>query len=221
MGRVSVAGARLVRRFMVLVFRLLYGPLAWTYDAVAWTVSLGRWTSWGRVALPHLRGPRVLELGHGPGHLLVAMAGSALAPVGLDLSPQMGRLARRRLLKAGLPLRLVRARVQALPFCDGAFPSMVATFPTEYIVDPRTLREVRRVLQSGGRIVAVATAWLVGRDPPTRFLEWLYRVTGQRGPVPRPDDPAWMESGLALRTEWVRTDRSKVLLVMGERPPDR
>lgn len=85
------------RSFIRTFFRLLYHELAWTYDLVAWFVSFGQWKAWGRAAISRLRGPRVLELAHGPGHLLVAMTRAGLAPVGLDLSPQMGRLARARL----------------------------------------------------------------------------------------------------------------------------
>jgi ubiquinone/menaquinone biosynthesis C-methylase UbiE len=161
----------------------------------------------------------VLELAQGPGHLLVAMARQGLTPVGLDLSPQMGRLARRRLVRLSLPLRLVRARAQALPFRDGTFPDVVATFPTEFILAPRTLREVKRVLSPGGEIVVVAGAQLTGRDPLSRFLEWLYRITGQRAPLPRGDEPLWEESGLTLRAEWISAARSRVLLVVGGPAP--
>jgi len=80
-----------------LFFRLLYHELAWTYDLVAWVVSFGQWKAWGRAATLHLRGPRVLEIAHGPGHLLVAMTRAGFASVGLDLSPQMGTLAQARL----------------------------------------------------------------------------------------------------------------------------
>jgi len=205
--------------FVRTFFRLLYGPFAWTYDLVAWLVSWGQWTAWGRVALQALRGPMVLELGHGPGHLLVAMARRGLTPVGLDLSPQMGRLARRRLRRAGTRVPLVRARAQALPFRDGSFSDVVATFPTEFIVAPRTVREIVRVLAPDGGIAVVASAWLTGGDPLSRFLEWLYRITGQRGPLPEGSEAVWAESGLALQARWVSLRRSQVLLITGTRGP--
>ena len=131
-----------------LFFRLLYNELAWTYDLVAWCVSLGQWRTWGRTAIPYLRGERVLELAHGPGHLLAAMAGVGLEPVGLDLSAHMGRLAQRKLTRRGVAVPLVRARAQVLPFRDGCFDSAVATFPTEFILDLATLQEAARVLRS-------------------------------------------------------------------------
>jgi ubiquinone/menaquinone biosynthesis C-methylase UbiE len=215
---------RLWRAFLRLFFRLLYNQLAWTYDWVAWAVSLGQWNAWGRAAIPYLRGERVLELAHGPGHLLEAMGGRGLLPVGIDLSPHMSRLARRRLGRAGLAAPLVRARAQALPFRDGCFDSAVATFPTEFIVNPATLRETARVLRRvepitgrpGGRLVVVAWARLSGRDPLSRFIGWLYRVTGQGEPLPGHGEAVVVEAGFAPRTVWDRVGRSEVMLVVAD-----
>jgi len=202
-------------RFVRFFFYLLYGPFAWTYDLVAWLVSMGQWNAWAATAMDELEGSTVLELGHGPGHLQVRLAGRGWRAVGVDPSPQMVRLARRRLLRAGLPLRLVRARAQALPFCDRAFQSVVATFPTEYILDRRTRDEMVRVLRPGGRIVVVAAAQFTGRDPVSRFLEWLYRITGQREPLPREGDPIWREGGVEWETRWIPARRSRVLMLVG------
>ncbi len=171
-------------------FRLLYHELAWTYDAVAWLVSFGKWRAWGRTALPYLVGERVLELGHGPGHLIPSLRQHGFDPVGLDLSPQMGRRARRRLRQTGpSPPPRLQARAQQLPLAGATFDSVVATFPTPFIIQPATLVEVARVLRPGGRLVVVAGARLTGRDPLSRLLEGLYRITGQRN-IPAGD--AWL-----------------------------
>lgn len=203
--------------FLRLFFRLLYNEFAWTYDLVAWTVSLGQWKAWGRAALGQLQGQRVLELAHGPGHLLTAMAAQGLSPVGLDLSPHMGRLAQHRLRKGGLIVPLVRARAQALPFCDGCFESCVATFPTEFILDPVTLREVARVMRPSGRLVVVAWAGLGRRDLLSRFIGWLYRVTGQGKPPPDAGKELILKAGFAPRTVWERVGRSEVMLVVAQK----
>jgi ubiquinone/menaquinone biosynthesis C-methylase UbiE len=208
---------RLWWAFLRLFFRRLYNECAWTYDLVAWAVSLGQWKAWGRTVLQHLQGPRVLELAHGPGHLLMAMAERGVAPVGLDLSRCMGRLAQRRLRRAGLAVPLVQARAQALPFCDGCFDTTVATFPTEFIVEPATLRETARVLRPAGRLVVVAWARLSERDPLSRFVGWLYRITGQGEPLPGGGEVALVKAAFAPRTVWERVGRSQVMLVVADR----
>src|SRR5258705_7894292 len=90
----------LVRRFMRFAFGLLYNQLAWTYDLVSWTVSAGQWRSWQRAALPYLRGRAVLEIAHGTGNLLLDLISLGFQPVGLDLSPAMGRIASHKLKRA-------------------------------------------------------------------------------------------------------------------------
>ena len=72
-------------------FHLLYNQMAWTYDLVSWTVSVGQWRSWQRASLPYLRGRRILEVAHGTGNLLLDLVSLGFQPVGLDLSPTMGR----------------------------------------------------------------------------------------------------------------------------------
>ena len=216
---------RLWWTFLRFFFRLLYNEFAWTYDLVAWVVSLGQWRAWGRAAIGHLQGERVLELAHGPGHLLAAMAEQGLTPVGIDLSPHMGHLARRRLRKNRLVVPLVRARAQSLPFCDGCFDSSTATFPAEFILDPATLREAARVMRSpepakgrrGGRLVIVAWAGLGGRDPLSRFIGWLYRVTGQGKPPPGTGKELARKAGLVSHVAWERVGRSEVMLVVAQK----
>jgi ubiquinone/menaquinone biosynthesis C-methylase UbiE len=198
-------------------FRLLYNEFAWTYDLVAWVVSLGQWKAWGRTTIPYLRGKRVLELAHGPGHLLVAMAEQGLSPVGLDLSPTMSRLARRRLSKRDLAVPLVRARAQTLPFRDGCFESAVATFPAEFILAQATLRETARVLEPNGRLVVAAGSLLSGRDPLSRFIWWLYRITGQGELLPDRGKALLARAGLCARITWEEARHSRVLLVTAEK----
>jgi ubiquinone/menaquinone biosynthesis C-methylase UbiE len=163
--------SNLMKRFMRFFYGLLYHPFAFTYDLVAAAVSFGHWNEWVKSVLPFLAGTRILELGHGPGHLQRILLDRGLFPVAIDESAQMGRLARRRL---GQSQQLTRGISQKLPYRDHSFDTVVATFPSEYIFDANTLSEVGRCLSDGGRFVVLPAAW-----PGHWFLRWLYRVTGE------------------------------------------
>ncbi len=199
-------------------FHHFYHEFAWTYDTVAWLVSAGRWIEWGRAALPRLHG-RILELGCGPGHLQLALAAQP-GVVGLDASPQMGRLAARRLRRAGYQPRLTRALAQKLPFADAAFDTVVATFPSEYILDPHTQAEIRRVLASGGRLVLIPLARL-NPGPLAQLVALAYRLVGlrlsaQAEPTAMPELASLRRSGLPMQPTWLTIGASQVLLLETE-----
>jgi ubiquinone/menaquinone biosynthesis C-methylase UbiE len=204
----------MLSRVLRSYFYLLYQPFAWTYDAVAWLVSLGQWRQWIGSTLPELRGPRVLELGHGPGHLQVAMRSRGLDSFGVDLSAQMGTLAANRLQRATQPAYLVRASGTQLPFCNEAFDQLVATFPTEYILQPDTLANARRVLRPGGSLVLLPVAWISGKKPLERFFAWLFRVTGQASPWTGAFSAALRAAGFAVREQRVTLPRSELMLAI-------
>ncbi len=99
-------------------------------------------------------GARVLDLGGGPGWVSELLLRLGLRPVALDLSPSLLRLGRDRFTQAGLPVRLVRSDMTALPFADGAFEAAIVVDALHHVPDVESaLREARRVLSSGGRLV--------------------------------------------------------------------
>jgi len=141
--------------------------------------------------IPFIEGNRILEMGHGPGHLQRLLLSRSLVTVGIDESAQMGRLARRNLTRfsksrtnkrarlndqriAYTQINLVRGLAQQLPFSNESFDTIVATFPTPYITDPRTLIEVKRCLSNTGRLIVLPAAL-----PKNPFLDWLFKVTQQ------------------------------------------
>lgn len=208
-----------LRALLRFFFRVLYNELAWAYDWVSWSVSLGQWRAWQRTAVGRLRGRRVLEIAHGTGDLLLDLTALGFQPVGLDLSHAMGRQAARKLRRHGLELPLVRGRVQALPFADRSFPSLLATFPTEFIVDPEALAEFHRLLQPGGVLVAVPVAQITGPGLLDRLANGLFRVTGQSStdwfaPVLE----RYAQAGFAARLETVALPRSLVTVLIAEKP---
>ena len=215
---------RFLMRFMQAFFDLLYHQFAWTYDFVAAVVSIGMWKDWVMSILPYMKGPRVLELGHGPGHLQAALLADGIAAHGIDGSRQMGRLARRRLrrrqrLPTGHPpCYLVSGYTQSLPYRDESFHQIGSTFPSEYILDPRTLAEAYRVLAPGGAFVVLPTIWITGQKWMERAAAWLFRVTGQT----REWDEGWLapfyEAGFQPDVKRI-THKSWTLLIIVARKP--
>jgi len=174
---------RLLSSFLKLFFSLLYHQFAGCYDLVAWLVSLGRWQSWVRFALPYLEGPRILELGHGPGHLQEELHRAGKNPFGIDESWSMNRLAGKRISRASYQAQLVLAYAQALPFRDQSFDQAVATFPSEYIFEEATIAQIHRLLLPGGRLIVIPAAWITGASLLDRLAAGLFRLTQQAPPI--------------------------------------
>ncbi|MCE2472144.1 MAG: methyltransferase domain-containing protein [Anaerolineae bacterium] len=166
-----------------LLFRLLYYELACTYDLVSASVSLGRWRAWQRSVLRYLPAAEdglVLELAHGTGDLQVDLLRAGYQTVALDLSAQMGRLARRKLRRAHLAADLIRGDAVHLPCKSASFASIVCTFPTPFIFAGPVLAEMARVLCPSGRAAIVLVGQLRGGGILRALIRRLYRLTGQR-----------------------------------------
>jgi ubiquinone/menaquinone biosynthesis C-methylase UbiE len=100
-------------------------------------------------------GPRVLDLGIGPGTSAVEMArvDPLRRHVGLDVSLPMLRRARKRAGTAGVGLGLVRGDVLRLPVRDGAVDGATGHSLLYLLPDPAAaLAEVRRALRPGGTV---------------------------------------------------------------------
>jgi ubiquinone/menaquinone biosynthesis C-methylase UbiE len=171
----------ILARLLRFAFHLLYHQLAFAYDAIAWMVSAGLWKDWVLSMAPRLSGSeRILEIGHGPGHLQLALIRNGHRVAGVDLSPQMAHIARRRLIREGHAPVLARADARKLPFPGGHFDAVVATFPAEYIAERDTWDSFRRVLAPGGRVLVLLGANPLGRTPLHLLSRLLFRVTGQQ-----------------------------------------
>jgi ubiquinone/menaquinone biosynthesis C-methylase UbiE len=200
----------ILQKFLKVFFQNLYTRLAFLYDAVAWLSSMGQWRQWVRTAQINFEPGLILELGHGPGHLMHDMKQSEYSIIGLDPSQSMNRMAFHRLQSAGYTADIVRGMAQALPFTKGNFSAIVSTFPSEYIFDPNTLSEVHRVLAMDGTLIIVGIVEITGTSIPDRFARWLYTITGQSGPVPNGWEEFLLEHGFEPRLERVILDRSYV-----------
>ncbi len=220
--RVYVTILRLVLR---IFFRLLYHEMSWTYDWVSAAVSAGHWNEWVRQAIPFVRGARVLEVGFGPGNLLLDLASSGRAVYGVDRSSEMVRQFRARWKRGkknqlngyAQSVRILQGDGTRLPFPSGCFDSVIVTFPTEYIFLPATAVELSRVLAPAGRLILVPTAWITGKSLRERAASLLFWVTGQSEPVQTRWHTPFDDLGMRVQTTKVDLGHSLVFVIVAEK----
>lgn len=215
-----------------VAFEGLYSRFAWAYDWVSRTFFLGQWRVWQRAAIPHLQGPRVLEVGMGTGDLQLDLLKAGYETYGVDLSPQMLSQAARKVRRYKVRnFKACRARAQALPFPTGYFDSVVSTFPSDYISDAATLREIARVLHAGGRMVVVPGGWLTPRGAKGKVVGAVERaVYGARVEASQPIErqtqgmkwagvlaKGMAEAGFTVQTEVMANERGVAVVIVGDR----
>jgi ubiquinone/menaquinone biosynthesis C-methylase UbiE len=130
----------------------------------------------------------------------------------------MARLAGTRLRRQGYTPQLILGTALSLPFSEGAFRGIVATFPSEYIFDPMAIAEAYRVLQPGGRLVILPVAWITGSKGPERFASSLFRVTGQAPEWSEQVARPFIQQGFSSSTLVRDLPGSKILIWILERP---
>ncbi|HET9913409.1 MAG TPA: class I SAM-dependent methyltransferase [Anaerolineales bacterium] len=162
--------------------RASYNRLSRWYDLVAGSTEK-KYRDWGLEKLSAQPGEKILEIGFGTGHCLVALA-KAVGPtgrvIGLDISDGMLVIARERLQQEGLAEQTdlhvgdaVKLDFIASNSLNGVFMSFtLELFDNPEI--PRVLQEIHRVLKPGGRLAVVS---MTKTDPPgmaVRMYEWFH-----------------------------------------------
>jgi ubiquinone/menaquinone biosynthesis C-methylase UbiE len=109
--------------------------------------------------LPHLtQGSRVLDVGCGGGHLLLALCDRRpdLHLHGVDLSQEQVGRGRRRARQAGARIEWTAASALALPMADATFDAVLSVASLKHWPDQgRGLSECIRVLRPGGLLFVV------------------------------------------------------------------
>lgn len=130
-----------------------YTAFARPYDVAVRLLPV--WKTWLRRALPHIVGPRVLEVSFGTGYLLSQYAGK-YETHGIDYNLRMVGVARKNLSRVQRRAELVRGNVEALPYPDASFDSLVNTMAfSGYPSGAQALAEMRRVLRNDGRLILI------------------------------------------------------------------
>ena len=134
------------------------------YDLLAGALTLGRERAL-RERLAELArlapGEAVLDVGCGTGSLALAAkraVGETGAVTGVDASPEMIAIAARKAARSRTDIAFRTAAAERLPFADVSFDVVLATLMLHHLPAPvrrECVREARRVLKPGGRMLAV------------------------------------------------------------------
>jgi demethylmenaquinone methyltransferase/2-methoxy-6-polyprenyl-1,4-benzoquinol methylase len=158
--------------------RALFAPLGPTYDRYARLLSFGQDPRWRRFLVSCVEagpGDTVLDVATGTAAVAIELVRrTGCSVVGLDQSPEMLAVARRRVPAR---VRLVEGEADHLPFPDGSFDALTFTYLLRYVEDPgATLRELARVVEPGGTI-----AGLEFGVPPNAVARALWRLYVRTG----------------------------------------
>jgi ubiquinone/menaquinone biosynthesis methyltransferase len=151
----------------------MFNRVARRYDAANRIMSGGIDVVWRKKAIARLldglgETPRILDLGAGTldGALEIARRAPGARVAAADFAREMLRAGRGK-LRPGAAIDTHAADGHDLPYRDGAFDGAFSAFCVRNLRDlPRGLRELRRVVRPGGRVVILEFL----RPDKTRFF---------------------------------------------------
>ena len=116
---------------------------------------------------------RVLEIGIGSGLNLPFYSRKVARVIGLEPSPRLLAMAR-RVERANGSVEFIEGSAEAIPLQDASVDTVVTTWTLCSIPDAlQALRDMRRVLRPGGRLLFVEH----GRAPDRHVVWWQDRLT--------------------------------------------
>lgn len=164
--------------------------------------------------VPQARGD-VLEIGIGSGLNLPFYSGEVSRIYGVDPSPELQKLARKRSVGKAIQVEfLLQSAEKSLPLPDQSVDTVLITWTLCSIADPpRALRQMKRVLKPSGRLIFIEH----GRAPEPRVAAWQDRLTpiwkriGGGCHLNRKIDDLLLEAGFAI-------DELRTIYLPGPRP---
>ena len=128
-------------------------------------------------------GEAVLDLGCGTGNVALQAAALGARVTAVDPASRLLEVTARRARERGLEVHVVPGRAEAIPAGDGSFDLVLSHFALIFCDDEQlSLRELRRVLRPGGRLVF--TSWLADGAVHAALDEFRRAVAAARGPSP-------------------------------------
>jgi SAM-dependent methyltransferase len=139
------------------------GQHAGTIQGDLWSARALDWANYQEVqlhevytavlaAVPKVAGQRILDVGCGSGAFLRRAAKHGAVVTGLDAAPGLVAIARRRIVDAAIDV----GAMERLPYDDATFDVVTGINAFPSAAEPvEALREARRTLRRGGRVVVV------------------------------------------------------------------
>ena len=139
---------------------------------IALTMKIGEATRYRKKIVPEVEG-RVLEIGIGSGLNLPFYSDTVKSVVGIDPSPELLAMARKRADKTPFATELINCPAEDMPFESASFDTVLTTWTLCSIGEPLVaLAEMRRVLKPTGRLVFVEHGLARSR----RVIAWQNRL---------------------------------------------
>ncbi len=165
-------------------------PMSWRPDYAAWRekrIWQERYQA-ERLAIIEqfggaLAGRQILEISCGMGGTLVALAQAGAHPVATEFNHAYCTIASQRSQRYDLNLPIINAVGEDIPFADNSFDLAICWDIVEHVQNPAAmLRELRRVVRPGGRVLLTIINRWAWRDPHyhIRGLNWLPRPLADR-----------------------------------------
>lgn len=156
------------------LFDLFYRAYhAWPrfYESITQLLSVGQWEKWQDKVFEDISGKKILEIGVGPGKLLIRLAKKGFQVTGIELRKGMAYEARRRVKNAGFDVDILHQSIYKLPFKNESFDSVVMTFVLAEIDSlDKAINEIKRVLKKEGKVIVIAGGMPMDRNIVARSL---------------------------------------------------
>lgn len=156
----------------------MFDTIAPRYDFLNRVLSFGIDRSWRRFAVGRIKyaaDGRILDVATGTGDVALEIAAQtpdSVSIVGVDFAKEMVELGREKVRLSPYAGRITMevAPCEAIPFPEESFDSVTIAFGIRNVVDRlQGLREMHRVLKSGGRVVILEFS-----TPRSKIFKSLY-----------------------------------------------
>lgn len=162
----------------------VFTEIAEYYDEMNEIMSMHMVQGWHRFMMKKagdISGKRCLDVGTGTGEIafhVARKAGENGRVVGIDLTPKMLDLARRKEAELDLPcgIEWVVGDALSLPYEDGSFDLVTSGYMLRNVTDiQKAVSEMHRVLAPGGRVVVAELS-----KPDNSVIRFFYNIYMKR-----------------------------------------